>query len=503
MLAKFFMTSRLIYKLFCLNSKAYQMFFNFDKHSFKVRIIGIVGSLVLQGIFTTASAEWDNFWPFWVAEENCCEAASCKENVLGPIFEQKITESGCLGAFRPIALHMENDKYREKFDYLLYPIFSHHRFQGGYNWNMFNLFAGGNQCNEKKLTLFPILLGKQTGDPCTSYSAMFPFGGKVRNFLGKDAIGWLMFPLYLQIEHRGSICHSLPWPFIRWQTGPDSGGLALWPIFSHFWKEGEYDHGNLLWPLIYEWHDDLSCPVPSIRKGFLPFYAYEDSARRYSWTVIWPFFSHIEMRNRNYVEDHLFWPFFVQGRGDNEYVNRWAPFYTHSIRRGIDKRWYLWPLFKIVDREECGVHINQQQLLYFVFWKQTQRSIENPCWPEAKKVHLWPLYCYWDNGAGKKQFQLLSPFEVFFPTNQAVRNLYSPLFAIFRFEQLCPGHSRYSILFDLIATEKTATSQRLSIGPLLDVECGECKSQIQILKGFLGYVKENGKKSFKFLWISF
>lgn len=480
-----------MFKIFML----LQLIHRCSRYVFKLSLI----TLFLQGIIV---AEWENYWPLWVLEKPDCGPVICKENILGPIFEQKYTEDVYYNAVRPLALHKKDFKCNEEYNYFLYPLFSHHKFDGGWSWNVLNAWMASKTCEEERLTLFPFFFFKKTDNPCTSYSGFFPVVGTVHNVLGKDAISWLAFPLYLRTQRQSTVRHALPWPFIRLQTGPDSGGSAIWPIIGFFWKEGCYKQSYLLWPLIYERYDNLNAPVPDVRRGFLPFFAYENSAKRFAVSVLWPFFSHIEMRNRNYVEDQFLWPLIVQGRGENEYVNRFAPFYSHSIRRGHDKKWFMWPLLKLQNREESGLCISQQQFLYFLFWRQSQQSIENPCCPKAEKVHVWPLFSYWDNGAGRKQLQFISPLEVFFPTNDAVRNLYSPLFSIVRFEQREPGHARGSLLFDLIAIETTPSSMRFSIGPLFDIESNPCKSQIMLLKGLLGFKNENGKKSLKFLWMT-
>ncbi|OAI50256.1 hypothetical protein AYO37_01275 [Opitutia bacterium SCGC AG-212-L18] len=473
----------------------------FSKRTHLYTIISL--TLLLQGVSTIALAEWTNLWPFYVSENSNpnCGIFLYKENCLGPLIEQKYTEEQHIAAIRPIGLHIDNYKCQQEFDYFLYPLFSQTKTIYGITWNMLGLISGSKSNQGTKMMIFPFYFANHTCDPCTSYSGFFPIGGFLRNHFGFDSIQWLAWPLYLALERNCTTRHALPWPFIRWQTGPNSGGGALWPLLGSYWKAGEYQHNYFLWPLIYRFCDQLHCPTPSYRIGFLPFFAYENSAKRKMTTIIWPFFSHVEMHDRNYIEDQFIWPFFVQGRGDNEYVNRWAPFYTYSIRRGHHKKWCLWPMLKIQNWQECGVHISQEQLFYFLFWKQRQTCLTNPHAPEALKIHLWPLFSYWNNGAGQKQFQFLSPLEVLFPTNQAVRNLYSPLFAIFRHEQRAPGHSRQSILFDLIATEKTPCSQHLSLGPVLDLERTPCLIKFEILKGLLGYKKENGKKSLKILWI--
>jgi len=44
-----------------------------------------------------------------------------------------------------------------------------------------------------------------------------------------------------------------------------------------------------------------------------------------------------------------------------------------------------------------------------------------------------------DNGAGARQFQLFSPVDVFLGDNENVRLLWSPLFAIYRYDQPARG----------------------------------------------------------------
>lgn len=459
--------------------------------------------LHLQGIIFQSSGAWINLWPVATYEEGDCDRCFSRETYFGPLIEQRYTECGHVAAIRPLAGHIDDYDCCESLDYFLYPLFTHLRTQWGSSWNIFGLISNCSTPDKEKFSFFPFLFFNHSCNPCDSYYGIFPIVGKVRNYLCADSLRWFLFPLYLGIQKGDTVRHGLPWPIIRWQTGPCSGGGALWPLVGCYWRENDYYHSYAFWPIAYKFLDALGTPYPSIRRGLIPLYAYENSARREMTTVLWPFISRVEMHDRCYVENQFFWPFFVQGRGENEYVNRWAPIYTHSYRCGRDKRWFLWPLIKIQHWEDRGLYVTQEQFFYFIFWKQCQQCLADPSLPPAKKVHLWPLLSYWDNGVGQRQFQFISPIEVFFPNSKAVRIIYSPLFAIFRYEQIAPGHTRQSLLFDLIATEKTPCSQRLSVGPLLDVERGPCGSGFQILKGLLGFKIEENKKCFKFLWISF
>ena len=72
------------------------------------------------------------------------------------------------------------------------------------------------------------------------------------------------------------------------------------------------------------------------------------------------------------------------------------------------------------------------------------------------KVHYWPFLSYWDNGNGLRQWQVLSPIEVFFPANAEMRESYSPLFALYRHEVQPSGDTRSSLLWGAIKWSKIA-----------------------------------------------
>jgi len=92
--------------------------------------------------------------------------------------------------------------------------------------------------------------------------------------------------------------------------------------------------------------------------------------------------------------------------------------------------------------------------------------VAHPAAAPAYKRHFWPLLSVWDNGAGQRQTQLLSPFEVFFPNNDPIRQLYTPLFALYRYRQLAPGNTQHSILWSLISWRHTPDEKEFHLGPL-------------------------------------
>jgi len=187
-----------------------------------------------------------------------------------------------------------------------------------------------------------------------------PIGGAVANRFGMDRLTWVLFPVYARFEKRNVTTTTTPWPFVKVLRGEGNHGLAVWPLFGWRAKEGSYREQFYLWPLIYKDEHALWQPKPDVDFGFLPFYASETSAAATSETYLWPFFGYTDRTAPvHYHETRYFWPFLVQGRGDAIYINRWGPIYTHSIRKGVDKTWILWPLWCHRTWTEAGLNQNR------------------------------------------------------------------------------------------------------------------------------------------------
>jgi hypothetical protein len=137
----------------------------------------------------------------------------------------------------------------------------------------------------------------------------------------------------------------------------------------------------------------------------------------------------------------------------------------------------------------------RRQILYFLYHDTEQRSATNPSLPAAHRTHVWPLVSIWDNGAGKKQIQAFSPLEVFFPNNDVIRLTYSPLFAVYRFNQPAPGQTQHSVLWNLISYRKNNDAGELHVGPLFTKERHGQQRRYTIGNGLLAWERsaETGK----------
>jgi hypothetical protein len=465
-------------------------------------------------------AEERNAWPAAVKQLND-NGQVISTNAIGPLlFSKQLPEGGRASGFRPFYIQRTNASDRIVESASLYPLFAYRADDEGYSWTVFSLInRSGLQpgaspklraSNDEKLAIWPFYFSKQTGDPATSYRGLLPVVGTIKSFFGYDRISWVLFPLYVEVDKKDAHTVLAPWPFLRFTSGAEQG-FAFWPLFGWRDRPGEFKRRYALWPLIWNHtlypHDDALAGTPPMRQvGFIPFYTREKNADSVNVNFVWPFFGYTDKTAPfHYRETRYLWPFLVQGRGDDRLVNRWGPFYTHSVIKGYDKTWIGWPLWRQAKWEADNLAQKKSQLLFFFYWSVEQRSLSNPHAAPAHKTHVWPLVSSWDDGAGRRQYQIPSPFEVFFPNNDLVRQTWTPLFALYRYDQRAPGNVRTSLLWDGITWERNDAEQRAEfhLGPIFSVQRKPGERRIAFGNGLFGAKRLAGEHAWRLFWLDF
>lgn len=446
------------------------------------------------------------------------------------------SEGNTASGFRPFWVRLTSPEGRFRAGYVLYPLFSYTVDEDTYKWSLFELVRRWDRRagaaaprsifdQRGEFEVFPFWFSRQSGDPEMSYRGLFPIYGTVKNKLGFERLSWTLFPLYVENEKRGAVTTSTPWPFVRVTRGA-AHGWGLWPIFNYIDRPGVSRYETYLWPfgynsIRYPSADDPPGTPPRRDVGVLPFYTKSTGPGYINEDYLWPFFGYTDANTKprggilglmkpsatenqtvHYHETRYFWPFLVQGRGDERFVDRWAPFYTHSISKGYDKHWFLWPLVRDAKWEDEGVDRHRTQFLYFLYWHEQQKPAGHAQAPSAELTHVWPLFSDWDNGAGRRQWQIFSPLDVFFPGNEKIRHAWSPLFAIARHERWAPGEARTSLLWNAVTWEKHAAEERreFHVGPLLGVTQQAEEKRIAIGNGLFGFQHAAGRGWRMFWW---
>jgi len=89
------------------------------------------------------------------------------------------------------------------------------------------------------------------------------------------------------------------------------------------------------------------------------------------------------------------------------------------------------------------------------------------------------------------------------PNSENLRLLWSPLFALYRYEQRAPGESRSSFLFDLITWRREPARREFHFGPLLSSETTPAAARIALAGGLLGLKRTSNGSSWHPFWFDF
>lgn len=461
-----------------------------------------------------------NAWPFVVRRSGGTEDGSSWSGA-GPFaFGRPAEDGGTASGFRPLWLQRHNAQGDFRAAHFLHPLFSYTVDEATYRWSLFNIVrrtgrrAGGDaprsQFDEHgAFEIFPLWFSRQSGDAGSSYRGLFPVHGTIRNRLWFERLSWTLFPLDVESEERGAVTAFTPWPFIRVTRGA-AQGWGVWPLYSHVSRPGESERRHVLWPMGYSvrrfpGEDAPADAGPRHDFGMLPFYAGSRGPGYVSEDFLWPFFGYTDRTVPTpYHERRYFWPLLVQGRGEDRQVSRWGPFYTRSNIKGYDKTWFAWPVLRRARWEDEGLLRTKTQVLFFLYHHERQESLSRPGSAPAELVHVWPLWSNWHNGAGRRQWQFLSPLAVFFPQNEKIRHLWSPLFAVARHDERAPGDSRTSILWEAVTWEERRAEghAEFHLGPLVSVASRSGEKRVAIGSGLLGFRRPAGG-GWKMFWFDF
>jgi hypothetical protein len=425
----------------------------------------------------------------------------------GPIGEDITFGGSETKAFRPFVVTNIDSTTGLGWQCCLYPLYNRRDYPGGYRWNVLELWVGAHSISAqdqpvKDTQLWPLYWNYDTGRKEDSYTAVFPIWGTLRNHLFCKQIDWKFFPAYLKLS-QGDYADTYYLFIFRSRTG-DGGvhGGAVWPFFGHYVKPGKYDNTYMPWPLVY---DNISTQPERLgggsmeKFGFLPIYASETAPGLESQTYLWPFFGYTNewAPRKNYHEVRYLYPLVVRARGEYKNADRYLPFYTYETTPDHRKTWYMWPIFKQDDARVENLDVHKDQVLYFLYKNEIQTAPGHDF--KARKTQVWPLFGYIDDGAGKKQFLMLNPFEPLFGGNEMLRQTWTPLFAFYRSEQN-GAVLRRSVLWNTFLFERDGRKTDFSVSLFFQRKRAPESSGWSVARGLLKCETRDGVSHVSALW---
>ena len=404
-----------------------------------------------------------------------------RTEALGPFFYSEQKETQRSWGVPPLFTHTQDPATEsEEFD-LLYPLVTYDRFGDQYRWPVFQLLSVGSgptqhEDTRRRLTLFPFYFQQRSSDPSENYTTILPFYGHIKNRLFRDEISFVMFPLYVQTRKADVVTDNYLYPLFHLRHGEDLRGWQLWPLagrehkgittqtngFNDVQTIGGHDKFFLLWPLFFEQKAGIGTANPQWMQGSIPAYNLLRSPQRDSTTVLWPFFSRIDDREKQYREWEVPWPFIIIARGQGKTTTRVFPLFGRAHSAYLESDFYLWPVYKFNRVHAAPADRTRTRICFFLYSDITEKNTETG--GAQHRTDFWPLYTYRRDFNGNSRLQILAPLEPYLPNNKSIERDYSPLWSVWRSENNPKtGAASQSLLWNLYRRETNPVSKKTSL----------------------------------------
>jgi hypothetical protein len=468
----------------------------FLKLGFRRFLLGLLALVLTYGspVFSAeplhAGPLYDHFDLTFVPADSNLQLWSRTE-ALGPFFYSEQQDTRHTWAIPPLFSHTQDSATEsEEYD-IVYPILTYDRFGQQYRWQIFQLFsfAGGPSETEKvrrRFTLFPIYFQQRSSDSNENYTAVGPFYGHLKNRLFRDEISYMMFPIYSETRKKDVITDNYMYPLFHLRHGDGLTGWQFWPFVGHEHKEvttqtngfGDvstvpgHDRRFVMWPLYYNQHNNLGTANAQWNQGSIPLYDFMRSPLRDSTTVLWPFFSTIDDREKKYHEWQMPWPFVVIARGEGKRTTRFFPFYSQARSPGTNvppgasvamqqSDFYLWPAYVYKRFHSDPLDRSRKRIFFFLYSDTIQKNTVTGAY--KRRRDFWPFYTHKRDYNGDTSLQILSILEPYLPQSKSIERDYSQLWSIWRAENdPNAGRTSQSLLWNLYRHETTRESKRTS-----------------------------------------
>jgi len=407
--------------------------------------------------------------------------AGCRQEAVVPFFYAQEKETERTIAIPPIFSHVGDAAVESKeFDFL-YPLLTYDRYGHEYRWQFLQLLSlsGGQNQQEvpkDRFTLFPIYFQQRSPDTNQCYTALFPICGHLKQRFFRDEICFVLFPLHSETRKRDVITDNYLYPLFHLRHGDALNGWQFWPLIGMEHKDittrtngfgeteivGGHDKSFALWPIY--WNNTLGIGTENPQKqfGILPLFNSLRSTNRDSTTVLWPFFTWTDDREKKYHEWDGPWPFVVIARGEGKTTTRFFPFFSQASSTNLTSNFYLWPVYKYNRVHAGALDRDRTRILFFLYSEVSEKNLDTG--KAKERTDFWPLFTHRRDFNGNTRLQLLAPLEPILPNNKSIERDWSPLWSIWRAEKNpTTGDSSQSFLWNLYRRETSGATKKCSL----------------------------------------
>lgn len=439
----------------------------------------------------------------------------------GPFYYSQQTGKDSVWAMPPFFSSYDYPAVESHEDDFLYPIFSSLHYGKERRWQFFQLlsFAGGQEpdgATTSRQTLFPLYFHQSSADTNLNYTALFPFYGTVKNRLYRDEIFVVLFPFYSETRKRDVVSDNYLYPIVNIRRGIGLHGWQVWPLvgrehkiptlqtngFGDVTVNAGHDYFFCLWPLYIQQDNGIGTDeaqtgrmrtsrsigkfgqqeylVPDKFRASIPLFVYSRSPQADMTTVLWPFFTWIDNRQKQYREWQMPWPVAIFARGEGKTTSRIFPLFQRSHNDVLESDFYLWPLYTYKRTHADPLDMRRTRVAYYLYSDKVETNTQTGHY--KRRLDMWPFFTWHRDFNGNERLQVLAPIEPVVPDNRGIERNWSPLWSLWRAQhnpqtrasshsllwnlyrdEAAPGHKKVSLLFGLFQYQSDGGNRRTKL----------------------------------------
>jgi hypothetical protein len=408
-------------------------------------------------------------------------SSGTRTEIAGPFYYRQQSGPELTVAWPPFYSHYEYPKLEAQENNYLYPLFTRVQYGQEVRWQfaqMLNVGGGTNppQGEAKRFTIYPLYFQQRSTNASLNYTALVPFYGHIKDRLLMKDVFFVMFPLYSETKKHGYVTDNYLYPFFSLREGDHLEGWKIWPLAGNEHKDitfatngfGDvslvpgYDNFFYLWPLGFDTKTGLGTENPEHTAGFLPLYTETRSPQRDSTSVIWPFFSWIEDRQRGYHEWQGPWPFVIFTRGEGKHTDRVWPIFSQSHDAKQESDSYLWPVYQYRGFHTDLIETKRRRVAFYLYESTVEHNLQTGTY--KKRLDMWPFFEWHKDVHGSTRLQVFAPVEPALNDQRGIERNWSPLWTVWRAQNNATnGCSSRSLLWNLYRSDTTPTSKKSSL----------------------------------------
>lgn len=454
-------------------------------------------AILLLALPLQAAPTWD-FGPFFSAFSDEGVGISRWEAV-GPVMESMAAGPVDRFAFRPFYCRETDPRGRTVTD-VLWPIASFRKWHGESDWRILTAFGHDDDVADPaspyRVWLLPLVfLGRN--DSGQDYGAVFPLGGRIENWFGRDEVSFLLFPLYARSRLNDLQTHHVLWPLISRTTGKDVRQIRVFPFYGYSRRPDTMERRFILWPF---WTQVCERRPGRSGGGFMlfPVIGHVSTTDQKTWMWLPPLFRYTKRADG--TSGACPWPLvqWESGKRDKTYV--W-PIYGRRSANGDTLSFWLWPfLWKGRTEQQGGI---RNRFRVFPLYSQESCQVQAGVGSRVSERYMsvWPLMSY-DRRDSNTIVRMLDvwPFRNVEPVE---RNL-APWWTVFS-RYRCDRGTGGRFLWGLARWSTSYDGRRYrSVFPLVRTESDAGEKgfhEWDVLKGAVGYRRDAAGTSYRLLYL--